>query len=185
MGHLTMAKTSLKSLNLDEVVFIPCGNPPHKEQNSIWDAKFRLDMTKLLIEDEIGLSVSDMEIQSNEKSYTAKTLAKLKGENPDTQFYFIVGADSLCYMDEWKTPEIIFENAEIIALGRKGYNEKVVNDYIGLLQEKYDAVIHNIFMENVDISSSEIREKLKKGEDVSQYTGEKIYKYILENINEF
>lgn len=180
-----MARTSLKSLNLDEVVFIPCGNPPHKKQSSIWDAKFRLDMTNLLIEGESGFSVSDMEILSEEKSYTAKTLVKLKESNSDTKFYFIVGADSLCYMDDWKTPEIIFENAEIIALGRKGYKEQVVDDYIEFLQEKYGAVINKVFMENVDISSSEIREKLKKGEDVSQYTGEKIYKYILENINEF
>ena len=180
-----MARASLISLNLDEVIFIPCGNPPHKELKNIWDAKARLEMTKLLIENEDRFSVSDMEILEEGKSYTAKTLSRLKKDRSDTMLYFIVGADSLCYMDKWMTPEIIFENAEIIVVGRNGFNSDVVDNYIKFLGEKYGAVIHKAFMEQVDISSSEIRELITKNKDVSAYTGEKIYNYILENINEF
>ncbi len=185
IGHLMMAKASLISLNLDEVIFIPCGNPPHKNIENVWSAGCRFDMTKLLVKNEEKMSVSDIEIKSEDKSYTAKTLSILKNTNPDTLFYFIVGADSLCYMDKWKTPELIFKNAEIIAIDREGYDDKMIDDYIKFLTDKYGAVVHKIFMEKVDISSSQLRKMIADNKDISIYTNKEIYGYILENINEF
>jgi nicotinate-nucleotide adenylyltransferase len=131
------------------------------------------------------MSVSDVEINSEGKSYTALTLTKLKEQNADTKFYFVVGADSLCYMDEWKTPEIIFRNAEIILISRKDFSSEKIDDYIDFLKKKYDAVIHKAVMDNVDISSSFLREELKMGRDISKYTGKEIYRYIMENMDEF
>ena len=127
----------------------------------------------------------DIEIKSEGKSYTALTLTKLKEQNADTKFYFVVGADSLCYMDEWKTPEIIFRNAEIILISRKDFSSEKVDNYIEFLEKKYGAVIHKAVMDNVDISSSFLREELKTGRDISKYTGKEIYRYIMENMDEF
>lgn len=137
----------------------------------------------MLVEKEKDMSVSDIEILSKDKSYTAYTLQKFKTQNPETEYYFIVGADSLCYMDKWKSPEIIFNNAQIAVVGRDGYLDAQVDDYIGFLTEKYGAVIHKVFMNNIDISSSKLREKLEDGEDISIYTGMEIYKHILESFN--
>lgn len=184
-GHLEMAKAVLNQFDIDEVVFIPCGDPPHKSGDSVWKASHRFEMTKILIENQKNMSVSDVEINSQGKSFTALTLSKLSEQNKDTKFYFIVGADSLCYMDDWRMPEVIFEKAEIIFVGRKGFSTEKVDDYISFLEEKYNAVIHRAFMENVDISSSFLREKLKQGKDISKYTGDRVYQYILENKNDF
>lgn len=184
-GHLEMAKAVLNQFDVDELVFIPCGDPPHKSGRDVWNASHRLEMTKILIRNQQNMSVSDVEINSEGKSYTALTLTKLNEQNADTKFYFVVGADSLCYMDEWKTPEIIFRNAEIILISRKDFSSEKVDDYIDFLKKKYDAVIHKAVMDNVDISSSFLREELKMGRDISKYTGKEIYRYILENMDEF
>ncbi len=180
-----MAKAVLNQFDIDEVIFIPCGDPPHKSGESVWKAFHRFEMTKILVRNQENMSVSDMEINSEGKSYTALTLSKLTKLNEDTKYYFIVGADSLCYMDEWGTPEIIFQKAEIILISRKGFSSEKVDNYIDFLKEKYNAVIHKAFMENVDISSSFLRDELKKGRDISKYTGKEVYRYILENIDEF
>ncbi len=180
-GHLAMATAVLKGLSLDEVIFIPCGDPPHK--NSVWNADFRLKMTIALVGGEEHFSVSDMEIKSEGKSYTAKTLKLLKEKNRETTFYFIVGADSLCYMDDWMTPSVIFENAEIAVLGREGYPHEKVEEYIAFLQKKYNAKIHQIDMPRVDVSSSMLRHMLKNKEDISPYTGEEVANIISEHIN--
>lgn len=178
-----MAETALEQLGLDTVMLIPCGNPPHKSGVSVWDSKHRYQMTKLLTDGKCGLVVSDIEIKSDEKSYTALTLTRLKNENPDMKLFFIVGADSLCYMDKWKNPEIIFEKAEIILIDRIGFSERAVDEYITFFENKYNAVIHKVKMDRVDVSSSFLREEIEKGRDVSEFTGENVYRYILENLN--
>ncbi len=180
-----MAKAVLEYLKMDEIVFVPCGDPPHKSGDSVWDAKHRYEMTKLLVEGQENIVVSDIEIISEGKSYTAKTLTKLKESQPDTKLFFIVGADSLCYMDEWKSPQIIFDNAEIVLIDRVGFSDTKVDNYILFLQEKYNAVIHKVPMENINVSSSFLRDCLDKGVDVTMYTGEKVYNYIMENVNGF
>jgi len=185
IGHLEMAKTVLNQLAIDEVVFIPCGNPPHKNCDTVWDAHHRYEMVKLIVNKHKNMSVSDVEIKSGEKSYTANTLTKLKAENNDIKLFFIVGADSLCYMDKWMMPEVIFENAEIVMIDRIGYSSDKVDDYISFLEEKYSAIIHKVYMENINISSSFLRDEIKNGRDISKYTTEAVYQYILENLHEF
>lgn len=179
-----MAEAVLSQTQIEEIIFIPCGNPPHKSGKSVWDAEHRLEMIKLLTENKENMFVSDIEINCKAKSYTANTLVKMKKDNPDIKLFFIVGADSLCYMDKWMMPEIIFQNAEIICIDRMGYTSSEVTDCIVFLEEKYEAVINKVYMERVDISSSFLRSEIEKGNDVSQYTGQAVYQYILENINE-
>lgn len=176
-----MAKSALNELNLDEVIFIPCGCPPHKESASVWNSELRLKLADLLVKNEEKLSVSDIEIKREGKSYTAQTLKQLSEENPDTQYFFIVGADSLCYMDEWMTPQVIFENAFVAAIERDGYTIDEIDDYIRFLEKKYGARICKVSMPKVNISSSMIRKKLALGEDISPYTGEEIYREIRNN----
>lgn len=180
-----MAKAVLDNFEIDEIVFVPCGDPPHKSGNAVWDSEKRFEMTKLLVEDYPKMSVSDIEIKNNGKSYTANTLEKIKAQNPNVKIFFIVGADSLCYMDEWKNPRLIFKNAEIVFVDRLGFSNQETTEYSKFLKDKYGAVIHKVFMKNIDISSSFLRKTLKMGQSIAQYTGNKIYQYILENIDDF
>ena len=179
-GHLEMAKAAKKQLMLDEILFMPCGTPPHKDEKRVISQIDRFNMTKLLIEDIKDFKISDFEIKNSGKSYSAKTLSALKKAYPQNELYFIVGADSLCYMDEWMKPEIIFKNAEIAAIARSGISAKHLFEYAEFLKEKYGAVIHFVEMENIDISSSLLRDMILHNTDISEYTSDKVYRYIKE-----
>ncbi len=96
-GHLTVAKTVMEKMGLDEVVFIPSARPPHKN-NGVIDAKIRLAMTKLAVIGEPRFSVSDIEIRREGKSYALLTIEELKRIYPDNQIFWIIGADSLIEM---------------------------------------------------------------------------------------
>lgn len=184
IGHLAMAKAALNHMNLDKVIFIPCGYPPHKDVENIFNSKLRLELTKTLVENEPKFEVSDWEIENEGKSYTAKTLTHFVDTNEDCEYYFIVGADSLCYMDEWMNPEVIFEKAKIIVIDREGYTDNKINEYISFLKGKYNADIFRIKMPQIKISSTKLRNMLKEKKDISRYTNKKIQGIILEHLNE-
>lgn len=177
-GHLIVAREAMEKAQLDKIVFIPCGNPPHKEISDIPDGKHRIEMVKLAIEGHAGFEISDIEIVDRGKSYTAKTLEKLKKIYPGDRLCFIVGADSLCQMEEWFCPEEIFRQAEIVVAGRGGVEnddlEKAIKDY----KVKYNADITKITMETVDMSSSDIRSRIKCDQSIKDMVCDKVIDYI-------
>ena len=106
-GHLHMAKCAYEQYALDEVWLIPNGHAPHKDETQMADATHRLNMCRLVAEKYDFIQVNDIEILSEESSYTYLTLQKLTNRYPEHEFYFIMGADSLDYFDKWRNPQII------------------------------------------------------------------------------
>ena len=96
MGHLILGEQSYEQLKLDKVLFMPAGNPPHKK-NRIGRAsdEQRVDMVRLAISDNPHFELSLAEMNETGYTYTYRTLEELKESNPDTDYYFIIGADSL------------------------------------------------------------------------------------------
>ena len=107
-GHLTLARQALRQFTLDDVLFMPCGVPYMKAGQKVEDGQIRAEMTSLAIQDEPCFILSTMELERQGNTYTYQTLERLKAENPETEYYFIVGADSLFHMAEWVCPENIF-----------------------------------------------------------------------------
>lgn len=103
VGHLEIAECAWKEYGLDEILFIPNYCPPHKDSSEMLDAKSRLDMVKLAIQGHPNYTVTDREIQKGGLSYTYLTINELKAEEPDTEFYFLMGADSHCGFSEMVT----------------------------------------------------------------------------------
>ncbi len=180
-GHLYIAQQVKQAAKLDRVVFIPCGNPPHKAVEGEVAAEVRLEMTRLAIEDYPGFELCDMEVRSKEKSYTANTLRQLKKLYPDYELYFIVGGDSLNDLEEWYHPEVILSLAEIAAVSRKGLNSSAAMAKAELYRKKYNAQITLVEVEPMDISSSEIRDSIRLGEDVSPFISQRVLDYIEKN----
>lgn len=178
LGHLIVAREALKEAGLDRVLFIPCGNPPHKEINEIADVRHRLEMVKLSVDGYTDFEVSDIESIDEGKSYTAKTLEKLKDIYPEDRLCFIVGADSLCQMKEWFCPEKIFEQAEIVVAGRGGIEDCELEKAISEYKKKYNADITRITMETVVMSSSDIRRRIRHGQSIKDMVCDKVIDYI-------
>ena len=100
-GHLLLAQRAKEALDLDEVIFIPSGNPYMKDASSVLGGKIRLEMTALAIEGYPGFGLSSIEVDNDGPSYTSETLIRLRAQNPDCSYFFIVGADSLFAMETW------------------------------------------------------------------------------------
>lgn len=178
LGHLLSAEYVAEELLLEKVIFMPTGNFTYKDNKSTSPAKDRLYMTKLAVEGNGKFEVCDIENSSAENSYTCFSLEKLHKIYTNSHFYFIVGADSLDYMDKWKNPERIFELASVVAVSRKGFTDEMSRDKACFLKEKFGADICYVSIPNVDISSSEIRLRVKSKKSIRYMVSEKVLNYI-------
>ncbi len=177
-GHIYIAEQAKAAADLDTVVFIPCGNPPHKAVEGDVAAEVRLEMTRLALEDRADFELCDIEVKSTEKSYTANTLRQLRTRYPDCELCFIAGGDSLNDLEDWYCPEVILSLAEIVAVSRKGLDSSAAREKAELYRKKYNARITLVEVEPMDISSSEIRKSIRMGKCVSPYISDKVLDYI-------
>lgn len=177
-GHVTIAKIALYEFTLGEVIFLPLGTPPHKRFEYIAPPETRLEMIKLAIEDEKRFSVNDMELYREGTTYTVDTLEVLTRENKKTDYYFIIGADTLFELKTWKNYERVFCLTNFICVLRPGQDDIEVKEYAEKLNEQYGYKFFVARDKGPDISSSHIRElaagrKLKSG-----LLPEKVLRYI-------
>ena len=149
-GHIEIAKRARAQYGLDKVIFLTSGNPPHKQDVQILDAKIRHIMVKRAIADIDGFSACDWEVNREEYSYTQDALLHFKEIYPESELYFIIGGDSLRDFNKWHNPQEILKLCTLLAYERKGGSAD------------YD-IAKPILGEKIDISSSEIREKIRKG----------------------
>ncbi len=180
-GHTYIAGEAKRLASLDRMIFIPCYVPPHKEVWGNVSPQHRFNMTRIAIADIPGFEISDIEIKAGGKSYTAKTLEKLKEIYPDDELCFIVGGDSFRDMGEWYRPERIFGLARIIAFARNEMDREKLQECGEYYKKKFDARIEVIDVEPMDVSSSRIREMLGAGMDVSRLVDPAVMGYIREN----
>ena len=176
-----MAESAVEDLGLKKIIFMTGGMPPHKDSREIVDKRKRFKMVKLLVKGNRRFFASDYEIRSQERSYTSETLTHFKEKYPDSKIYFIVGVDSLYDIEKWHKPEIIFEKACIAVALRAGYDNELLNEKISYYQNKYNADIKKIFMPQIEISSSDIRNRVKEDKSIKYMTTKYVEKYIIDN----
>lgn len=181
LAHLYIAYEAKETLNLDKVIFMVAGNPPHKKESSVIDSNYRYDMVKMAIKDYPGFEISDYEIKKQGYSYTYETLKYLKGDEGDVEVFFIAGADSLIDIEKWKNPELVLSNCTFVAFNRGEYNKETLEVQKKKLQDKYNSNIILLDISNLDISSSMIRERIINGKRVDFFMHEKVMKYIEQN----
>lgn len=180
-GHLLLAEQAKEAFDLDEVLFIPSGNPYMKDTAPVLDGKIRADMTALALEGHPYFRMSSIELDKPGPTYTYETLEALRTENPDCTYYFIVGADSLLTMETWKNPEMIFQNCVVAASVRGTGTEDKIRKIATHLIYEYQADIHILPARFMDISSSEIRERVACGKSIRYMLPENVRNYIYEN----
>nr|WP_325182962.1 nicotinate (nicotinamide) nucleotide adenylyltransferase [uncultured Oscillibacter sp.] len=185
LGHITAARAVFELLKLDKLLIIPTGRPPHKTLPPGTPAPDqRLELSRLAAE-QTGLGdrieVSDMELRREGNSYTADTLARLKEQYPEDELWLLMGADMFLTLQSWREPERILSLAGIAAFGRSEADTEalfsVQRDY--LYRAYPQARIFTLSVPGVvDVSSSELREKLVRGEG-GGLLAPAVYGYIL------
>ena len=181
-GHLMLGKQAYEEYDLDCVWYMPSRQPPHKKDRHITSPADRLEMVRLAVESTPFFACSDFELCRTEgNTYTADTLLLLKQAYPDTEFYFIVGADSIFDIEKWYHPEIVMKNAVILAADRAcGHDDVPFNRQIEYPTKKYDARICRLHSRRMDVSSQLLRQKIQNGEQVSRYIPDPVVQFIRE-----
>lgn len=181
IGHLILGQAALEQFQLDKVLFMPTKNPPHKSSDHILDDAVRAEMVYIAIKDNPNFELSTFEMDREGITYTADTLFQLTKQNPDEEYYFIVGADSLFYIERWKDPGMIFKLSKLLAAVRGQKSNKEMLQKIAELNETFHASVDLLNSPNIDISSTEIRERAKNGMDIQYYVTPNVAKYIQKN----
>lgn len=163
-GHLHMALQAYQQYHLDEVWLVPNGNAPHKDTDKMADAKHRLAMCRLIAQQYPFLKTCAMEMESETYSYTYLTMTKLHERYPEHEFYFIMGADSLDYFEKWKNPQIIADCCKLLVVNRDDFSEDDLKEKINKINQLFPADIGIVHCSKVNISSTELREKLNKND---------------------
>ena len=166
-GHLILAEEACEAFSLDYVLIMPHASMAQRTR-----------MAELAVADNPHLRVSDFERTPQDYHYTYETLEFLTEKNPDTDYYFILGADSLMLFHTWKEPQRICDRCVILAAVRDGMRPLELESWIEALNKRFGARIYPLSTTNIDISSNMIREKAQNRRSIRYYVPAPVEAYI-------
>ena len=174
IAHLVIAEEALDLLGLDRVIFVPSARPPHKSGDDVTSVEHRLEMVRLAIDGNPRLALSDLEVRRSEPSYTVETVRQFRRELGEHEtLFFIMGADSLAQFFTWKDPLDLVSACEFVVVPRPGVGP---GDGDPRIMEK----THMLDTPLIDVSSSDIRERVRTGRSIRYLVPEGVIAYIRE-----
>ena len=172
-----MAAAALDGLDLDEVLLVPMGQAPHREIEADPGAEVRLEMTRFAVEDCDRVGVDTFEVDSADRpSYTYLTLEHLHGRYPEAELILLLGGDAAATLDRWENPQRILELASVAVAERDGVGAAPAASAMRRIDS--DAEAKRIELEPVDVSSTDVRRRFAKGEDVRTLVGDRVARLI-------
>lgn len=181
MGHVTIAKETAEYLDLDQVLFIPTGQPWGKKDRIISSGYHRMNMVLLAIADNPIFFGIPNEIERSGPSYTIDTLEELRmSVVENTEHYLIMGGDSIEKFHTWKNPSRILDLANIVIAGRLGYTT-FNKEFIAEISRRSSKRVFDLNISPIDVSSSEIRHRVSVGMSIGGDVHEDVERYIVEN----
>ncbi len=198
-GHLAAAEEVRERLHLDRVLFVPSFLPPHKEDKDLPSAAQRAEMVRLAIAGNASFAVSGIEVDRGGRSYTIDTIAALGQQFPDAALFFITGLDSFLEIRTWKRWQELMTLCAFVILSRPGFR---FSDLLGIdflknsekqllaldREEVRDVLLQpgkfNLYMEKIshyDISSTDIRKRVREGRAIKYLLPEAVEHYIIKN----
>lgn len=189
-GHLLIAEKARAQFALEQVLFMPSGIPYMKDQQEVLSVSDRCEMTALAIADHPYFKLSTLEAadaRQGKNTYTFETLQKLRSADPEANYYFILGADSLYAIESWKQPARIFEHCTLLAAVRTEGNtvltesQNHLQQQMQYLRKKYNASVELLEFEGIDVSSTQIRENVRHGKSIRELVPEAVETYIRKN----
>lgn len=181
IGHVKAAKAFMEQMKLDYLFIIPTAIPPHKQIDASDDPVHRLRMCELAFEGIDGIIISDLEIKRGGRSYTYDTLKAL--EAPNTRLFLLCGTDMVLTFDTWYRAEDIFKMCYPTYVRREKdplLDGRIIAK-IGEYYEKYGVMFRKILVEPTELSSTDIRQAVKAGRDISKMVTPPVAEYIKEH----
>ncbi|WLR49914.1 nicotinate-nucleotide adenylyltransferase [Bacillus tianshenii] len=167
-GHLLIAEEVRSALSLEQIWFMPSNVPPHKERK-VTDSMHRIEMVRRAIGENQHFAMQLIEFERDGRSYTIDTLKLLKQQHPDTEFFFIIGADMVEYLPKWHRIDELMEIVQFVGVKRPGY------------QFQTDYPVQYVDVPQFDVSSTSLRERFEKGRNTVYLLPDIVKNYIEEN----
>ncbi|MCK9478373.1 MAG: nicotinate-nucleotide adenylyltransferase [Firmicutes bacterium] len=180
-GHLFIAQNAMHFFRLEKVLFVPTGISPHKPQCDVLDKKHRFNMARLATQCNNRFEVSDIECSKTAVSYTVNTVSELKMRYPDKNLFYITGTDSLYELTSWRNFAQLAKMVEIISVNRISDEMVAVDEIAASLSNEYGAKIHILKAPIIEISSTEIRRRVKNGLPIKYMLPDSVLNYIEQN----
>lgn len=184
VGHLIIANHMAEHSDLDQIWMVVTPHNPLKKKSTLLDDYHRLQMVHLATEDFSKIKPSDIEFKLSQPNYTVNTLVHLEEKYPEYEFSLIMGEDNLKSLHKWKNYEVILENHDIYVYPRleaKGRTGEAISIETENILFKDHPKIHMIDAPVVEISSTFIRDNIKKGKNVQPLLPAKVWEYIDHN----
>ena len=170
LGHLVVASEVCAALGLDRVILVPARQQPFKESTGEASPEHRIAMCRLAIEGDYRLDVSDVDLARGGLTYTVDTLADIAALNPDAELFFIAGADSVSRLSEWRQPESLMKLARFVGVARPGHPVPSLTPPHMVVETP-----------EVGVSSTEVRRRIRAGEQVRYLVPEAVAAYIAQH----
>ena len=174
-GHLHLIRAACAQLSFDRLLVVPANIPPHKAATDLASNRDRLEMARLATAGMPGVWVSDIELRARGKSYTVLTLERLRALFPECSFTLLMGADMLESFARWHRWQDILKLADIAAFARNEGEESLLERKAALIGRA-----RVVRVEPLPLSSTLVREKVRRGEDISGLVPEPVAAYIYE-----
>lgn len=174
IGHLITAESVREALALDRIVFMPSYISPHKQEGEEQSSHHRFTMTKMAIATNNRFDISREEIEKGDTSYTIDTLKHLRKIYDNGSMYLIIGMDNYITFHLWKEPKRILEQSTVVVMNRPNYPQRI-NEIIGTTNVIF------VDVPDIDVSSSDIRQRIKKGKSVKYLVPDEVERYIIDN----
>ncbi len=181
LGHLSLTEQVRCNFDLDKVLFIPSGNPPHKKMKEVTDALQRYKMVELAIASNPYFEAVALEIERTGYTYTIDTLKLLQALYKNADFYYIIGADVVMDLMTWKNFEQVFKLTKFISLLRPGFKRTDYEERIKYLESQFGASIISFNAPLMDISSTNIRKLVKEEKSIKYLVQDSVMEYIHAN----
>lgn len=183
IGHMLMAQSALERFDLDQVIFVPAGVPPHKRRLDISDADHRLGMVAAATRQHPAFSVDPLELRRQGCSYTIDTIHILRQRNPDSEFFFLIGADSLRDLHSWKRIDELLRLCRFITFVRPGESMQSIEEGVARLPARWrDALLADLTPgREVNVSSTEIRQRVASGLSIRYLVPDDVLAYITDH----
>jgi len=176
VAHLICAQEALEQLALDRVVFMPVGVPPHKEAPDDPGGEHRLEMCRLATAKDERFAVSRLEVDRGGRSYTVDTLRAIHESSPGDDLTFIVGGDMAYSLPTWREPEAVLEMATMAVAERSGTRRADIEQRLAELGGRERVRFFD--MPRVDISSSDVRRRVRDGRPIRYLVPDEVVSYI-------
>lgn len=180
-GHLLLAEQCREQCQLDEVWFIPAGNPPHKLGAAITPGKRRLEMLEFAIAGHPAFRTESIELKRTGPSYTVETLTELRRTRPTDEFFLLIGADSLRDLPQWREPRRILELATVVAVNRGAGSAEIPAELEAAAGPGVRDRIQFVEMPGFDVSARDVRRRVSEGRSIRFMTPRPVEHYIAQH----